>query len=1799
MTRNELIAKVALELIWSHHRQEPEGTLRFCMVGLEASIVRSIAKAVLEDADLQSRVSVKIAPSFDRESVLPEQTRSDESITHWRHCPLPEGCRAVLFAASQKELQRNDKSIEKVAKIETDTLRSRYWSWLESAGLTDSVLDEGSRKHLVAAIASADHTHAARTIEIFSDFVLGIAELIKAGHKVTNSVDQALPHVMLPRNSGDFDRIPQAKRNIVAEWNKNFRRLNRRIRPLLVRETDQGEPIHSEDLHKNYVDLRPDLSDREKAVVEQFLEADLRHEHWSEIQHDLASLDWPRISPLFEGANKKTAKSLGERTLEFLDRNYDNILDDEERQLLNDTFPREPTDDLREFFESYREHLSRDKRLSSAWERYIYRNPQTFQDFLVGLLTAVDGLRSRTRDANVIERKILVTIPNGGVKEFWATKNCNVMRYFAFRYRGLQQILGESVTLNFGDLESNFVPYVDLELKNATSRSKEARSLKFEVVLDPEGANEKLMFFWEMPTDAVATAMPDDLVYIANVDADRALLPTARIARQPVSAKGGIQRIDLDDLNSIRDVCNTNTGQLVAPNGDSGDRTDAFLSSLNDLSGRLGSRETRSVKHAFESFSDSYTDAIRDWVFGCAGISTQAILEQAEAFGRLLESLGNHASNDKARESLWFEVLGLGVASFTAGSSAAIVTPWHPLRMLEIGVKARQVSQLVNDLLQANEDDVFRADLLLKQVQHELTSNYYPEVCVAMTGEVPQFVGATETSFDYTLAEPPFRSEYLNGDQSLDINPDVAAKAFGGIGEQYLRLLPHERSNFSIVLYNSESKGLPSALASELASKLEQESDLQCDLLLTHSDAERVRRIYEQQNVTAGDNESSVVASEAARNFLSRLRVGFLDTSDIGKEDVDRPADLVALQDVVARNAQLAWKKRSYSSYLDPVAHFPARWSRRRPVRDLDAGTAVYLACPAQPRVGQIYLNTIHRFLDGDNAATEDVVPAREINLRDPKLRETLESAHCIGEWVVNFDQLVDRRMLANNNISVIRHVRSQHLDRNIVVSTTSRPKLLQVLIKNRLERLDPELVAGGTEDEFIQLLIDRANDLSGQVVMRAARYGHFTNELIGIVLSMERVRSAIGGADLPSGWYFLDDCASWFGQREEQIADIMAIAPRFENGKPVLKVAISESKFVRSNAYRTHVRKSAKQLEETVARIGRALDPEHKRIDRNIWLHRLADFMIEGIEPFDAEKVNGVDLYRWSEQVRQDKIPIQLRGFSHVFVHDDDERVDSGAPMALPGAEHCVQEVIDKRGVVEALRSLASRLQETDQSVGVGEHGWSSALTSSKVGKGQSAKPGERIGSPSEPTTPKPESSPSSKAASPPRSDFPDEAFEGPADPKSELNSRGLVPREPPETKDSTDVDIPNELLVKWPSKELAQWVSAGKMSGEEEADEKNWLDKTVKALQRALRGYDMTAEYVDARLTPNAALVRFRGSDDLTVPKVEKRSQELLTSHAIDVINVLAAPMEVVIMVARPSRKVLHLRDLWRLRDIPQSVPRTNSSLLLGARESDGELLYLNVGKEFGGQQPHGPHTLIAGETGSGKGVLVQCLLLDICATNAPRSARIKMIDPKSGIDFPWLRRMPHLDGDLITDQDSAIQAFEALVLEMERRNKLLAGAGVTKLSNYNRKVDLAERLPRIWLFHDELADWMMAKEYRESVEMNANRLGVKARAAGINLVLVTQRPDKDALPMQLRANLTNRLVLKVADKRNSILVLDEPGAERLLGRGHLAAKLSGEGKVILAQVPFASEEEIGNLARIIERAWGDSGENTRSVA
>ena len=1807
MNRNELIAAVALDLIKQLVKQEREGSLRFCMIGLECSLVCSIAEAVLSDSEMSATVAVRISPAFDPDSGLPEEAKSNQSITHWRHCRLPEGKRAVLLAVPQQELQRNNKSIEKITKIETDTLRGRYEAWVDKVDLAPH-LEETERTQLIAGLKSANTTHVARTIETFTDFVLAISDgIISKGFPIPKAIDNALPSLRLPQHAGFFNSIPEEKRDVSSEWNKVFRRLHKKIRPLLVREDPQGEPIPQETLRKNFREIQDGLEDSERRTIQAFLDADLRHSNWAESQKALVELDWRKISGLFENI-KKSPLGLGRRTIEFLEEEFGDPLNNNERELLTDPLPKNPADKHREFFQSYREHLAHDKKLLSSWEKYLYGSYQTYKDFLVGLLATTDRLLRRcTGDNELTEKKLRVSIPNAQAKNFWKGKNPHVARYFAFRYRGLGTLLQGNVELDFGKLEEFYFPQTDRELKKVSSKSKVARSIKFEValevVLEPKAKNEKIIFNWEMPVEAIATAFPDDLIRVANHKEKYALLPTANITRQSVSGKGSIQRLDLRNVNTIRDVSNTNKGRLVAPNEESGDQSQAFRTALKELSGKeIISQEGKAeIGGAFDAFLISYTEAIRAWSMPKgAGITCDAFIAQADAYGKLLKSLLKHANKDLAREKLWCKILCLGVANISAGTPAAIITPWHPLRLGEISIKARQIAKLLHHVLHANGDDIFEADLFFRQAQLELESNYYPEICVGFHKEKPILLTEADTSCDYTLAEPPLLIARPDGDDTLDIDPSVAAKKFSSVGEQYLKLLPHERNNFSVVLYNTESKDLPGELASKLTSKVEQGDELQCDLLLTHSDLTKLNRIYEQQNATVNDESGSPMASQATRNFLSRMRIGILNPGDIPNEESDesyRDFDLVFLQDVAAQNADLVWKKAPGDGHPELIGHVPARWSRRLPVDPGDTTTAVYLTCPKQPYAGQAYLNAIQFFLKSDSSLQENVIPARQVNVRNGDIGDILRRAHQIGEWVVNFDELVDRRLLENIDVQTLRYIKDRDINHNLVVSTKSKPRLLHHLLEKWVKHFNLNIT--GDDAQVTNNLINQANALSGQVIMRATRYGPHADDLLGIILSMGKIRSILGGENLPLGWYFLDDCASWFGRPEEQIADLMAIAPRIENGSPVLKVAISEAKFISSKEYRAQAKRSAKQLIETVACIGRALDPKHQRIDRHIWLHHLGNFMIDGMKPFDSEKLNNWDLHKWSEKVRADKVPIQLLGFSHVFVHDDKDYVDTGGSSQLKGMPYCVQQVFDRASVAAALRSFVSdrpsdQISSSDPSTSE-KKDWAHALISlATEPRFETTAARSMAIKESPPIYPRAEtvSNDNTKADPVERTTEINEKIEAEqvevamkaTRVPTSLGEVGLS-----ESRTERDAQSGERSCEKWPSHDLAAWVSAGGQASSKEDDKtKEWLDQTVMKLRSALRRYDMAAELTNKRLTPNAALVHLRGSDDLTVSKLKKRQQELLTSYAINIIDVQPAPMEVVITIARPERTILHLRDLWRQRELPPSAPNLNTSLLLGMRESDGKFLYLNVGEKFGGEDSHGPHTLIAGETGSGKGILAQCLLLDICATNAPTQARIKMIDPKKGIDFPWLRQMPHLDDNLITEPGAAIEAFKMLVAEMERRNHLLAEAGVNKLSHYNQKVDPSKILPRIWLFHDELADWMMDREYRDAVELSVNRLGIKARAIGINLVLILQRPDKDVLPLQLRANLSNRLVLKVADKKNSVLVLDEAGAELLLGQGHLAAKLTGGNKIIYAQVPFIDEEEIKKVAELIARAW-----------
>ncbi|MCL4178853.1 MAG: DUF87 domain-containing protein [Verrucomicrobia bacterium] len=370
----------------------------------------------------------------------------------------------------------------------------------------------------------------------------------------------------------------------------------------------------------------------------------------------------------------------------------------------------------------------------------------------------------------------------------------------------------------------------------------------------------------------------------------------------------------------------------------------------------------------------------------------------------------------------------------------------------------------------------------------------------------------------------------------------------------------------------------------------------------------------------------------------------------------------------------------------------------------------------------------------------------------------------------------------------------------------------------------------------------------------------------------------------------------------------------------------------------------------------------------------------------------------------------------------------------------------------------------------------------------------------------------------------------------------------------------------VGWVYPQVSQLVSAYVGGSSDSAADEDWLRQVESKCKGALQQFQLQSKLLSKSLTPNAALLKFQGSANLTVEQVLKRRSELLTTHALNVISVRGEPGVVAIAIERPTRRVLHLAEVWKSWN-PECT-HGNHELLIALKEEDSTPLFLSP-------RSNAPHTLIAGSTGSGKSVLMQNIILGIACTNTPEQARIVLIDPKLGVDYFAFEGLPHLEGGIIDEQERAVAKLGELVDEMARRYRVLKENKVANIFDLNAKPNATEHLPLLWIIHDEFAEWMMTEDYAEAVADIVGRLGVKARAAGISLVFAAQRPDANVMPMQLRANLGNRLVLRVDGEGTSEIALGEKGAERLLGKGHLAAKLEGEQGIVFGQVPFVESD------------------------
>ncbi|RUO81249.1 cell division protein FtsK [Idiomarina tyrosinivorans] len=422
--------------------------------------------------------------------------------------------------------------------------------------------------------------------------------------------------------------------------------------------------------------------------------------------------------------------------------------------------------------------------------------------------------------------------------------------------------------------------------------------------------------------------------------------------------------------------------------------------------------------------------------------------------------------------------------------------------------------------------------------------------------------------------------------------------------------------------------------------------------------------------------------------------------------------------------------------------------------------------------------------------------------------------------------------------------------------------------------------------------------------------------------------------------------------------------------------------------------------------------------------------------------------------------------------------------------------------------------------------------------------------------------------------------------------NHRAVV-RKSTDTDDDDDEDdndsAAEEPITPFPSLELLD-----RPNRKENPITPEELEQVSRTVENVLKdfGVDVTV----ANVQPGPVITRFELdlAPGVKVSKISNLAKDIartLSAVAVRVVEVIPGKSYVGLELPNKHREIVQLSEVLSCENFQNSP--SPLTMVLG-KNIAGAPVIVDLAKM--------PHLLVAGTTGSGKSVGVNVMILSLLYKSSPEDVRLIMIDPKM-LELSVYEGIPHLLTEVVTDMKDAANALRWCVGEMERRYKLMSSLGVRNLKGYNAKIKAAEeageplrdplwkpgdsmdeyppyleKLPNIVVVIDEFADMMMI--VGKKVEELIARIAQKARAAGIHLILATQRPSVDVITGLIKANIPTRIAFQVSSKVDSRTILDQPGADQLLGQGDMLYLPPGSGSPVRVHGAFVDDHEVHNV-------------------
>lgn len=356
--------------------------------------------------------------------------------------------------------------------------------------------------------------------------------------------------------------------------------------------------------------------------------------------------------------------------------------------------------------------------------------------------------------------------------------------------------------------------------------------------------------------------------------------------------------------------------------------------------------------------------------------------------------------------------------------------------------------------------------------------------------------------------------------------------------------------------------------------------------------------------------------------------------------------------------------------------------------------------------------------------------------------------------------------------------------------------------------------------------------------------------------------------------------------------------------------------------------------------------------------------------------------------------------------------------------------------------------------------------------------------------------------------------------------------------------------------------------------------VTEKAQQLQRTLHSFGVSAKVVDYSVGPAITRFELKPAEGVRVNKIANLADDIALNLAAETIRIEApipGKQAVGIEIPNKEKESVPLRDVIESEEFENNTSKLSVAL---GKDVAGKVVLADIAKM--------PHVLIAGSTGSGKSVCINTIITSIIYNAKPSEVKLVMVDPKV-VELSVYNGIPHLLIPVVTDPRKAAGALAWAVQEMDHRYNLFAEKGVRDLKGYNSALEHGSedgttgKLPQIVIIIDELADLMMvaAKEVEDSI----CRLAQKARAAGMHLVIATQRPSVDVITGLIKANVPSRIAFAVSSQIDSRTILDQVGAEKLLGKGDMLFYPASASKPVRVQGAFVSDGEVEKIVDFVK--------------